>query len=85
MMIKTSLFKKMAYLLLLLVGGGVVSVSVLGFIPIAIATHYPLGLLIGIIGIFIGGIISAFACDKLLEKNRIRIKDTSMENELGKE
>ncbi len=56
--------KRIFYLCLSLAGSGIVTVFVLGVIPIALVTHSSWGLFGGLVGVIIGGIISADGCEK---------------------
>lgn len=58
------MLKKLVCLFLILIGGAIVSISLIEFIPIAIVTHYFPGLIIGIIGTLVGGMVSALGCYK---------------------
>ena len=58
--------KKWGHILLLPTGAFIVSISVVGCIPIAIMTDYMPGLLLGFVGIIVGCSVSALAWKRLL-------------------
>ena len=58
--------QRIAYLLVLLAGAGIVTVSLLGLIPIAIVTDDTLGFILGALGIIVGLILSAFGSSNLM-------------------